>query len=294
MEKKYLTILFAVFAAGTLAVIPMRIAELFFAIDSSGFYISGNKIVPFLDVFLIIFTLALLSPFFVPRVQNAVAWREGSKVSGVIALLLGLEFCVEIVLRFSVLFGYGQPLNAGATYKESAGSFVIAVAALLTAVYFLMLAFRHLTGRQIGLGGASLFPVIWGVVILTVSFMQYTTIANISELLFDVLRMVFVLIFFYYNARVTGGVPSGREYRGLVAFGMPAALFCVVSTLPRLIAHMINSSHGEIYDYFDVFSILLGLTLAAYIIDLLAEGIFRRRAYALPPAEGNAQTDESR
>lgn len=278
MKKHPIPLIFLLFIVGTLIALPVRTAEFFSAIDSSGFYVSGNSLVPFLNVFLVVFTVVLLASYLIRPVQRDFRWPRGSKVTGVLALLLGLALLAEMVLRFLAVLGFESAVS-DSTYKSNSGCFLVGIGALLAALYFFLLAFHQFARRKTRLAVSSLFPVLWCVLLLIYSFMQYTAIANISKLLFDVLRMVFLLVFFYYNGRITGGVPNGREWRGAAAFGLPAALFGLLSSLPRLIAHGVDPTRGFIDDGYELFSVVLSLLLTAYVLDVLAGAYLSMRRH---------------
>lgn len=265
MKEKYLPGVFLLFVLGALAAIPLRVTELLFSIDSSGFYLTGKGVVPVLNILLVVLTVALLVPFFVTAVPCPLA-RHSSRLTAAIAALVGIFFIGDIGARMGQVFSSSTLLASNGSAVVF-GDLLISIAALLAAIYFFQLAVAIYTQKPMSFSVTALFPLIWGVLILTVSFMQYTTIANISEQLFDVLKMVFMLLFLYYNARVTGRMPNGKEMRGIFAFGLPAALFVLVTVPPRMVAHLINSARGSAPGMEGI----LYLLLAAYILDLLAE-----------------------
>jgi hypothetical protein len=257
--------IFGAFVIGVLVIIFLRVLELLHAIDPvTGFYKTGSVVVPVLNVMLIALVIVLLLPFVFKNHLNSNAFTEKSKVNSIIAFLLGAALCIDTASQVH-------------SFVKSAdvGTFMIAITELFAAIFFFILSDQKLTGKKLSLAAPALLPVIWGIVTLGVSFMRYTSIANISEFLFDVLKMVFVLVFVYFNARIIGHVFNNNEGKGVISFGLTAALFCIISTVPRVIAWFIGPNTATMPGTGD----LLYIVFAVYIIDVVAEALFKKHEF---------------
>lgn len=261
-------VVFSVFVIGVIASVFLRVTELLHEIDPiTGFYKTGSLVVPVLNIMLIVLAIVMLLPFLFKNNMNPNIFTGKSIVNSIISLLLGFALCIDTATQF-----YSFMSNA------DLGTFFIAITELLSAIFFFILFVQKLTGKKVRLAGFALFPVIWGIIILGVSFMRYTAIANISEYLFDVLKMVSVLVFVYYNARAIGRVTNYKEVKGVISFGLIAALFCIISTVPRVIAWRISPDTTAMPGTGD----LLYIVFAIYIIDVVAEAIFKNHIPVKP------------
>ncbi|MFT9056365.1 MAG: hypothetical protein ABF449_07035, partial [Ethanoligenens sp.] len=118
----------------------------------------------------------------------------------------------------------------------------------------------------------ALLPVLWATVHLIVSWMRFTTVVNISANLFDLLKMVAFMLFFYYHARLFGGVSNGREHRGLLSFGLLATFFGLLSAVPPLWVRLTGGRVGA----FQLPDAIATLVLSVYILVLLVQLFLRR------------------
>lgn len=250
-----------VFAIGLCVTVPLVVYLILYSIDpSTHFYYDNAKLVPVTNGILIALTIVLMLPFFMRR--NAVSDMPKPIRRPVVATfsaLMALVLCAASVYDITRTFS-----SAGGV-----GHFLTGVSGFLAAIFFFTFAFNLFAGKSTDLRLAALLPVLWGVVNLVSTFMSLTQIANISEYLYEVLQMVFAILFLYYNARLTGGVSNGREINGVFAFGLPCALFGLLASLPPIIAHLINNSRGSLPQMRDIVFIVMSLYIIALLISLL-------------------------
>lgn len=250
---------------GVLALlIPTRIFQLFFAVNpTTGFYESNHFSIILMAVLLVGGAVALFVLAFLSRKEIVAEEALLSKGVGVTAGLLALSFL----------------LSAGYVFVN--GSFSFWVNTLLSLVGFGSAAFFVLVCLNsfgVILGGTeqvfpflSVCPILFSVIRLIASYMQYTTITNISEYLFDILTMVGMMLFYLANGRICSNTNPTRGYRRLFTVGVIAALLCGATILPRGIALL---SGMEVFiSELNLFS-LTDLCTAAYIIALAATFIY--------------------
>jgi hypothetical protein len=254
--RKWLGFLLILFIPGALAAVPLRAGLLLYAIDpKTGFYTQGSSLVAILNGVLAFLTAMMLLPELYRRPVKAEGFPAKSIPLAVTADLLALLMVLDSGTLFvKMMF-----------QKGGVGAFLCALAELAAAAFFFLFARAKLGGAGADFSISALLPVLWAVISLVVAFMNYTTISNISECLIDILKMIFVMIFFYYFARYAGGCTARREIVGLFASGLPAALFCLVSTLPHYAAYLISPSRGTLPDTAG----LVYLAAAALILTVL-------------------------
>ena len=253
---------FLIFLAVALPVaVPLRVCLILFDIDpKTGFYTGGARWVLLLNILLAVCTAAMLAPLGMKSLKAVPARLRDSRASGILTALLAAAFLVDAADEFAQVLA-----------NRTAGSLFISFAALLSAGFFTALSVMHFRRGGAAYPLAALFPAVWAIIHLMVSFMHYTTIVNVSEYLYDMLKMVFIMIFLYYYARCAGKVSNRMEAGGMLAFGMPAVLFTMVSTLPRYIAWLCRLRSISLAVPEDLVYILLSV----YILVILAD-VFRR------------------
>lgn len=233
MKKKLLIIELVVLGLAAAAAIPLRIYELFHLVDpSTGFFTVKSPVETALNIVLLLCCVLAVPFYFVPGVERP----EGpsKNVAGAV-----VETVLAACFFIAFLWDFGSMM-----VSANASLFVIALTEALTAVYFGMAAARGFTGKTIPLAVPALFPVAWGVVVLVISYMHYTGIVNISEYLYDVLKMVAVLIFFYYDSLAVAGVKIKKSGNGRIAFGIPAAVFCLATSVSDIVAALAGKGNG--------------------------------------------------
>lgn len=275
MNKKLFLAFFALFVVGIIVSVPMRIVELLRYIDpSTGFYSGGETLVTALNVFLFIITLLMLIPLLFKSDEMQKTFVRKSQAAAVICFVAALCFFGACLAKMGQLILTSSP-----------GEFFIALSELLAGIFFILLGMKR-SGSSLNLAAPALFPVFWGIIILIVSFMQYTAIANISKSLFDVMKMVFMLVFLYYNAMAVGEIPNNRGINGLMAFGLPAAFFSILTTVPKAVAYLIKANSGSAPSLNDALYFLLSI----YVLYVLVEAYLFR--YVIPKRQEFHETLE--
>jgi hypothetical protein len=233
-----------------------------FDIDpKTGFYNGSRNLVTIVNILLFVVTVLLVAPLVIKSYKKLEAAPRRSITIGVISAVAALAFCINAVYEFYLL----------ASSTGGVGVFINSMLEFAAAAFFLLFSWASFKGGRIAFPIASLLPVIWATVHLMAAFMHYTTVVNISEYLFDMLKMAFVMIFFYYHARFTGRVTNGNELKGMLAFGLPAVFFSLISILPRYIAITFGRTVT-----FDLPEDLLFVVLSVYIAAVLYIAFFTR------------------
>lgn len=249
----------ALFSLGTLFTIPLAVYLILYEIDPvTHFYYDNAHFVNVQNIVILSVTV-LLVLFIIKKHPNVVKFNAHRNVSVAISsALLGVAICVSS--SYSMLQTFQN--------AKGASGFLTGLTGFLASIFFFALTYSLLTGRNSDLSILALLPVLWGIINLISTFMSLTQIANISEYVYEVMQMVFAILFLYYNARFIGKNPNGREISGIFAFGLPCALFGLLSSLPPVIAHLINRSRGNSFTISDAVYLLMSIYIIALIISL--------------------------
>jgi hypothetical protein len=257
--RVFFRVLFGIFAVGSLAAVALTTYLVLYSIDpNTHFYYDNAKMVSTADILLIVLTVVMIVPFFIRSKKIAVRpLCEKNLTLGVFSAIMALSLLVSGVYKMGVTIVRGN----------SASPFLIGGAEIFASIFFIAAAVCEIKGKKFDLRIAALLPVIWGIVNLIATFMGLTQIANISEYLYEVLQMVFALLFLYYNARLVSGLTNGREVFGAFAFGLPCAFYGFIAFFPPIIAHIISSGVGSYPNPGD----FVYLSLSLYCTVILAE-----------------------
>ena len=177
-------------------------------------------------------------------------------LSGLVAaaLILDLFACLQ------VLPNYQQALAADKSSPEATTYYVILAQmalALLSAIYFVVLCVGSLSGKSSGseFKLVSLTPVLWAMLRMVARFMRTISYIRVSELLFEMLMLMFMIIFFMNFAQCSSKVNDKDCGWKLAAYGLPAALLGLVCFVPRLILALTGKADviytGSMLEYSD-------------------------------------------
>lgn len=250
-----------IFIAAVLVTLPIRVYQMLYVIDdATGFFKEGSMSVPILTVLLVMALAAILVSAFLSGdlFAGAILPRKRT-VGGIAALAMG------VMLLLSSLNGSVVQLGRGVVTVQQTVYFVFSI---ITAGAFLLMGVNFIMGKGYALNGVfALVPVIWACVRLTKQFLEFTTIANISENLYDILMLVFTVLFLFYHAKVLAGMSARKSLDRAVGFGLCAALFAILCTIPRFVLTLNNG--GERLGA-TAQPTLLDLVLAVYIVIMVA------------------------
>lgn len=244
------------FIAGICIAVPLAVYLILYEIDpSTHFYYDNAHFYHFQNIFIICVTILMIPPVFIKKSAPKIKLPDKNIPLSVCSVI----FAVSLSIYAAYLMLKMMERQTGA------GGFLSGLTGFLAAIFFFALAGRLFSGSHVNLRNIALLPVLWGIVNLISTFMSLTSIANISKYVYEIMQLVFGILFFYYNARLMGGVPNGREISGVFAFGLPCAMFGLLYSIPPVVANMINSKKGD--SFTPVLAVYL--IMSVYIIVLL-------------------------
>lgn len=115
---------------------------------------------------------------------------------------------------------------------------ITAVFCILSGLSFLYIGVRMLSGDTMTrpIRVVWVIPMLWSLLRLIESFIRYTSIANISAQLFEVLLIVFSSLFLLASGGLVAGIHPARNRLKSVRYGLMLFLFGLTATVPQLIA----------------------------------------------------------
>lgn len=115
---------------------------------------------------------------------------------------------------------------------------------LISAIYFVVLCITSLIGKTSGANFRllSLTPVLWSMLRMISRFMRTISYVRVSELLFEMVMLIFMIMFFMAFAQCNSKVNESDCKWKLAAYGLPAALMALVTAVPRLILTLVGSA----------------------------------------------------
>lgn len=283
IKVKGLLVLFAIafaFAA------PIRLYQYFTVIaPSTGFYTSLSWAVYALYIIVGVFSLAVIICSFLSTETVQSKMPEGkSKLLGVVSIAYAVCFLIDAIMRissFAIAFvGYASgSVRPGLwRYISTNGYLPVilqAVFALFAAIYFIVFGMSYLAGKNTFQDSKllALSPMLWAVARMITGLMKPISYVKVSELLLELFSMMFLMLTFLSFARISSQLSEKGEMRKIFAFGLPAALFCLVCAVPRVVLTVIGQSSRLADGYgFDVMLLSSAVFLIVYIASVMYMG----------------------
>lgn len=258
MRLKYMWIAFAVFL---LVTVPFRIYQTVALIDpQTNFYEKGTE-------FTLTLLLGLLGLYVVILLVMSAMHKGMDRhtvhkniPAGIFALVAGGMLLTESAVQ----------LVGASTTDKKVESVILGITALLAAVTFFFMAASSFVGRNLfeRMPLLTLLTTLWGCARLVITFLGHTNIASDSSSMFDMIGIMFALLFLFTQAKLFGNVGSEKTAKRLFLLGMLAIVFICVFNIPELVQHIMGIRTLA-------FSLLLprliDLSLACYIFCILLE-----------------------
>ena len=231
---------------GILVACPMRIFQMLRNIDpATGFYIDYDSIMIIIlyAVLALASVLILVLSFLSARIPASIAPGGRQIPLAVTSLAVGLTLFYDAV---SMYFSGTQET---ATIVQNVGSASLihhfrALAAVLAGLYFLIFFVSYLTGNELHkkVRILSLMPLFWALARILERITVVISIVRVSELLFEICALVFLMMFFMSFARVVSDVNSKGSMWSVIACGSVAVMFIMTYAVPRLMLVVTGNS----------------------------------------------------
>ncbi len=262
-EKKFNTIAMAIFSAVTVLLIALRtVIENKFIESVTGFYIGGKTMVIAFNVILVLFTAAIIVFPLIRFRKQRLNVRPGGRAMGIMSLILAAGFVYDVYSSMTIFStskashhfisilssGRTETTNIVVDIFQGYALLISAIFALISLIYFVILAsscFSESEGYSKH-GILALAPVWWCVFKAVYFMLIPMSFAKISDLLYEVVMIGFLLLFFIAFARVASRVDGESCVGKVIVYGAGAAVFGAISSVPRLLAKLMGA-HGVVY-----------------------------------------------
>ncbi len=255
IKLKYILFLFG---ATLLAALPLRVYQLFALVEKdTGFYSTDNFTIPLLYVLLCVYAVvAAVLAYMSAEIPVKELPIAKNKLLGAAAGVLGVGLLWSVaedliaiikgVINKTALVtgGYFSEL-----FSEQGGIITIIkiLAAFLGAVFLFVFCASHFTGR-----GSykeqkilALMPMLWAMCCLIQCLMQKISYLKVSELVFEIGLYAFLMVFLMNFARISSSIADKGCQWQIFGFGLSAAVFGVLVSIPRFILIIMNKPAVE-------------------------------------------------
>ena len=249
-----------IMAIAAVVALPIRTMQFFTVLEGeSGFYREADWSVYLLYGVLALSIVAILVYGIFSRKRHdyslEVSKRPGMGVVSMAAamgVLLDAAFCITSAMKIEEISSGLSTANyvEGMTQGDGVILTAEAVFAVFTSIYLVVLGFSYLSGKTNGSEYRliSLAPVIWSIFRLVYRFKRTISFVRVSDLLFEMIMICFMIMFFFAFAQVNSRVGGkGNEWK-IAAYGIPAALLALVCFIPRFIV-TITGNAQLLYSY---------------------------------------------
>lgn len=238
-------------AASIAALLPLRVYQYFEVLESdTGFY--SDKDLSVYIMYAIILFVVIYNIFI--SLANKKYLRNSDRISdkssAVVYVITAAGFVFDAcsnALKFvdvyeSYVYNF-QLTVMGHLSKEGGMIFAAqAILAIVSSVYFFVLAAGYVAKKDLSssLKIIALAPSLWAAMRLLFRFKSTISFTNVSDLLIELLAIVFIMMFFFAFAQTMSKVDKGESYWKVFAYGIPAAVFSVTCFVPRAVLTVVG------------------------------------------------------
>lgn len=258
VKMKYLMYLFA---ASLVVMLPVRLYQLLALTElDTGFFSESNFTVTLVYVFALAVPLLFISLSFVSKEVPSPMLPVGKNYAlGIASLVFSAALLYDAIINaFYIIPSAASSLSIvlsviASNIAQSGGAFLLAriVFAFLGCVWFLIFAVSNLGGNASykNYKLLALAPVCWAASRLVTYLTSPISFVNITELMFELYMLMFLMLFLITSARISTGVFSEDGMWGIYGFGLSAAFFGAVVTVPRVVVLIIGRDAVSGYSF---------------------------------------------
>lgn len=186
---------------------------------------------------------------------------------GVTSLIFSLTLISDAVFQIMKLISIfsGEIQIGQLVLRDSVGKssvfFMCAqvIFGLLSAVYFIVFGINYFSDERDHkpLKVLAAAPVLWGITRLMIRFMQTISFRYVSELMFELLMVVFFCLFFVSFIKFNERLLEKRVQTRVIAYGLISVFFSLLSAVPRYIVAIMGRydvlyRHDSLYQFCDI------------------------------------------
>ena len=266
--------------------LPVRVYQYLNVIDpTSGFYNSWlNPTVFGLYGLCFIVMVALIALSHKGTKKAVYAMPDKKNVAlGVTSLIFSLTLVADAVFQIMKLLSVmkGEIQISQLVLRDNVGKSAVyfmcaqAIFALLSALYLAVFGINYFSDNKNHkpLKVLAAAPVLWGITRLMVRFMQTISFRYVSELLFELLMIVFFCLFFISFIKFNEQFLEKRVQTRVFAYGLISVFFSMLCAVPRYIV-VIMGRYDVLYRRDSVYQICdigAAVFIAAVVFCALAQ-----------------------
>ena len=234
-----------IFVAAAIIALPVRTLQYFTILESdTGFFETNDWSVYVLGIIACVAIFAFLLLGFIKREKIdyslEVCKRPGQGILCFTAAAGVLMSAVEIVVEI---------MNSDSFNTDTKTANLLlgaqAVFSLFSAIYFVALGSSYITGKSNGSEYRliSLSPVIWSIFRLILRFTRTISYIKVSDLMFEMVMLVFFIMFFMAFAQINSRVDANKKEWKIASYGLSGALLALICFVPRFIVMITGNAH---------------------------------------------------
>lgn len=234
-----------IFAAAAIIALPVRTLQFFTVLESdTGFFSRIDWSIYILAIVLVAVVLAFLIIGFSKRktldYSMEITKRPGQ---GILSFTAAAGILMNAVSNLLII------INADNFADNAKTTNLILILqtifGLFSAIYFVALGASYVSGKSNGSEYRliSLSPVVWSIFRLVFRFTRQISYIRVSDLAFEMLMLVFFILFFMAFAQVNSRVDADRKEWKIASYGLPAALLALICFVPRFIVMITGNAY---------------------------------------------------
>lgn len=262
---------------GILVACPMRIFQMLKNVDpATGFYINYDSVMIIIlyAVLALVAVLILVLSYLSGRIPASIAPKGRQVPLAITSLVFALTLFYDSVSK------YFMGTQETATIIQNTGSTSMihhfrSLAAVLAGLYLIVLFISYISGNELykKVKILSLMPLFWTLARILERITVVISIVRVSELLFEICALVFLMMFFMSFARVVSDVNSKGSMWSVIACGSVAAMFIMTFAVPRLMLTLTGNQENLVagfpLNWADLGAVLFVLT---FVVTSLRKG----------------------
>ncbi|HIZ54707.1 MAG TPA: hypothetical protein H9671_00675 [Firmicutes bacterium] len=281
--KQSMTVLLAVMSA---AGVFIRTIQYMYFIDSrTGFYQKGDITHWILYILIAVFFLLLCAGAFLDRRRYTLSYTEERfsllwKVSAVLAVAMVAQGVFDLFGQF-----FADPIPVLGLLRS--------ILLICSGAAFGMQAFKFKNQKVDGknLDILYIFPIIWAAFRLGEYFLENTMVVNVSENLFAILYLAFVLIFLLTSCKIYARLDSQKTIRYMLVSGAMTVVCGFMRTIPKYVLFLFMGERKEQPPLIDLVLSLYALILVFALLQSRTPLEETEEVLSVPEADAG-QADE--
>ena len=226
--------------------LPVRIYQQLMLVDeTTGFFTDHNVTAVVISVLL---AIGAVYPAIACRLDREAAVDTGfyrDIPTGILTLITAVMLVVDSLRKLmEVTSGEEEALAAGmaAVAPHPLLYSLLAILGFAAAVILFIAGISWIWGVQLLRSApvATLLPPLWCCMGLIVLFVKFTEVINTTENVYQMFSVIFLLLFLSAQSKLLVGIDGERNTRLVFAWGLPAVLVGLVTSVPNLVVPMLG------------------------------------------------------